>query len=76
MTLVIEIDRLIPISVFKELYEIGRANTLDEHTRIAREALKAGGASDSMVDDLINSSINNLIEQGVAEPSRIPWYSK
>ena len=47
--------------LFKELYESGRPNTLEEHTRIAREALKAGGASDSMIDDLINASLKNLL---------------
>ena len=62
--------------LFKELYESGRPNTLEEHTRIAREALKAGGASDSMIDDLINASLRNLREQGVTSPTRIPWYSK
>ena len=62
--------------LFKELYESGRPNTLEEHTRIAREALKAGGASDSMIDDLINASLKNLSEQGVTAPTRIPWYSK
>ncbi len=58
--------------LFKELYESGRPNTLEEHTRIAREALKAGGASDS----IINASLRNLREQGVTAPTRIPWYSK
>ena len=58
--------------LFKELYESGRPNTLEEHTRIAREALKAGGASDSMIDDLINASLRNLREQGVTAPTRIP----
>ncbi len=62
--------------LFKELHESGRANTLDEHTRIAKEVLKAGGASDSMIDDLINASLENLKEQGVTAPTRIPWYSK
>lgn len=62
--------------LFKELYESGRANTLEEHTRIAREALKAGGASESQIDELIRNSLNNLKEQGVTNPSRIPWYSK
>ena len=62
--------------LFKELYESGRPNTLEEHTRIAREALKAGGASDSMIDDLINASLRNLREQGVTALTRIPWYSK
>ena len=59
--------------LFKELYESDRPNTLEEHTRIAREALKA---SDSMIDDLINASFKNLSEQGVTAPTRIPWYSK
>lgn len=62
--------------LFKELYESGRPNTLDEHTRIAREALKAGGASESMIDDVIKASLNNLKEQGVTTPTRISWYSK
>ncbi len=62
--------------LFRELYKSGRANTLKEHTRIAREALKAGGASDSMIDDLINASLSNLKRQGVSQPTRIPWYSK
>ena len=62
--------------LFKELYESGRPNTLEEHTRIAREALEAGGASKSQIDELIRNSLNNLKEQGVTKPSRIPWYSK
>ena len=62
--------------LFKELYESGRPNTLEEHTRIAREALKVGGVSDSMIDDLINALLKNLSEQGVTAPTRIPWYSK
>ncbi len=62
--------------LFKELYESGRQNTLDEHTRIAREALKAGGAYDNLINDLIDASLANLTEQGVTQPTRIPWYSK
>ena len=62
--------------LFKELYESGRPNTLEEHTRIAKEALKAGGANDSMIDDLIQASLSNLEKQGVNQPTRIPWYSK
>ena len=62
--------------LFKELYESGRPNTLEEHTRIAREALEAGGASKSQIDELITNSLNNLKEQGVINPTRIPWYSK
>ena len=62
--------------LFKELYESGRTNTLEEHTRIAKEALKAGGANNSMIDDLVSQSLFNLSEQGVTQPTRIPWYSK
>ena len=62
--------------LFKELYESGRPNILEEHTRIAREALKAVGASESIINDLINASLKNLSEQGVTAPTRIPWYSK
>ena len=62
--------------LFKELYESGRPNTLEEHTRIAREALRAGGTSESKIEEFIGDSLNNLNEQGVTNPSRIPWYSK
>ena len=62
--------------LFKELYESGRPNTLIEHTRIAREALKAGGADDKMIDSLISKSLENLSQQGVTQPTRIPWYTK
>ena len=60
--------------MFKELAESGRANTLAAHTQIAREALKAGGASQELIDALINKSLENLSIQGVTQPSRIPWY--
>ena len=60
----------------KSRYRSGRSNTLEEHTRIAREALKAGGASDNLINDLINASLANLKRQGVKQPTRIPWYSK
>lgn len=62
--------------LFKELYESGRPNTLEEHTRIAKEALKAGGASESQINELIGDSIKNLKDQGLTKPTRIPWYSK
>ena len=62
--------------LFKELYESGRLNTLEEHTRIAKEALKAGGATEAEASELINQSLQNLVEQGVTQPTRIPWYSK
>ena len=62
--------------LFRELYRSGRLNTLEEHTRITREALKAGGASDNLINDLINASLANLKRKGVKNPTRIPWYSK
>ncbi len=48
---------------------------MQEHTRIAREALKAGGAEEPLISDLVNESLRNLTNQGVTTPSRIPWYS-
>jgi hypothetical protein len=62
--------------LFKELYESGRPNTLEEQTRIAKEALIGGGATEEEADELINESLKNLKEQGVTQPTRIPWYSK
>ncbi|WP_319001364.1 hypothetical protein [Clostridium estertheticum] len=62
--------------LFKELHMSGRPNTLEEHTRIAKEALKAGGATDAQVNELTRKSIENLTVQGVTQPIRIPWYSK
>lgn len=62
--------------LFKELAESGRPNTLAEHTRIAEEALRAGGASDNLINDLIQDSLANLAGQEVSQPTRIPWYSK
>ena len=62
--------------LFKELFESGRANTLEEHTRIAIKALQAGGATLDEATQLVNRSITNLIEQGVKSSTRIPWYTK
>lgn len=62
--------------LFKELNESGRPNTLEEHTRIANEALKAGGATQKEASRLVQQSLKNLAEQGVTQPTRIPWYTK
>ena len=62
--------------LFKELAQSGRPNTLAEHTRIAKEALKAGGASQELADKLIGKSLENLAKQGVIQPYSIPWYQK
>ncbi len=61
--------------LFKELYESGRPNTLAEHTRIAMEVLKAGGANETLARDLVTQSLINLGMQHVNQPTRIPWYS-
>jgi RHS repeat-associated protein len=60
--------------LFKELKESGRPNTLQEHSRIAIESLKAGGATDMEARILVNQSEQNLKKQGVTAPSNIPWY--
>lgn len=62
--------------LFRELAQSGRENTLAEHTRIARESLKAGGASNEIIEPLINESLENLAIQGVTQPTNIPWYNK
>lgn len=59
--------------LFDELSESGRPNTLEEHSRIAREALIAGGAGEEMADGLVNQSILNLKNQKVEQPTKIPW---
>ncbi|GIO84678.1 hypothetical protein J25TS5_16100 [Paenibacillus faecis] len=60
--------------LFKELNESGRPNTMTEHTRIAVEALEAGGATREQARSLVAESLNNLRNQGVKAPSNIPWY--
>jgi hypothetical protein len=60
--------------LFKELAESGRTNTLAEQSRIAEEALIAGGASPTDAKILVELSLDNLAQQGVTVPSNIPWY--
>lgn len=52
---------------------VGRPNTLAEHTKIAVDALKAGGATTKEARDLVAQSLWNLKSQGVTSPSNIPW---
>jgi hypothetical protein len=59
--------------LFLELARSGRPNTLKEHSRIAVEAMKAAGASDSEARSLVAESLRNLREQGVRVPTDIPW---
>ncbi len=60
--------------LFKQLAQSGAPNSLAEHTRIALEALKAGGASPELAETLVNESLKNLAAQGVMQPTNIPWY--
>lgn len=59
--------------LFNELSKSGRKNTLDEHTRIAKLALIAGGATDKDANMFIDLALKNLKLQGVYEPTNIPW---
>ncbi|WP_217220385.1 hypothetical protein [Mucilaginibacter paludis] len=59
--------------LFRELANSGRPNTLIEQTRIAKEALMAGGATEDFANDLLKASLENLKNQNVTAPSNIPW---
>jgi hypothetical protein len=59
--------------LFKELEQSGKPNTIQEHTRIAVEALRAGGASGDLARNLVAESLRNLRNQGARSPSNIPW---
>jgi hypothetical protein len=62
--------------LFKELAASGRPNSLQEHSRIAVEALKAGGVDEKVARSLVADSLRNLREQGVRAPSNVPWKRK
>lgn len=51
----------------------GCSNTLDEHQKIAVDALKAGGTTTKETRDLVAQSLWNLRSQGVTSSSNIPW---
>ena len=61
--------------LFRELGQSGRPNTIQEHTRIAVEALRAGGATKAQAERLVDWSLRNLKAQGATQPTRIPWVS-
>ncbi len=58
---------------FAELARTGKPNTLAEHTRIAVEALKAGGADETLARTLVARSLAALRASGVRVPTDIPW---
>jgi hypothetical protein len=59
--------------LFDELAASGKPNTLQEHTRIAVEALQSGGATRAEARSLAAQSLWDLRSQGVRAPTRIPW---
>ena len=59
--------------LFHELAASGRPNTLAEHTRIAVEALKAGGATEVEAKAIVSQALDDLGEQDITAPTRIPW---
>jgi len=59
--------------LFNELARSGRPNTLEEHSRIAIEALREGGATLAEARALVRQSLQNLMKQGVLNPTHIPW---
>jgi RHS repeat-associated protein len=59
-------------TLYAELRRSGRPNTLQEHNRIAVEALMAGGASREQAEALVVLSVLNLQAQGALHPTRIP----
>jgi hypothetical protein len=58
--------------LFYELAASGRPNTLAEHTRIAVEALKAGGATEAEARETVDQAFEDLRDQGILSPARIP----
>jgi hypothetical protein len=62
--------------LFGELARSGRENSLAEHTRIAEEALVAGGATREEAQALVQESLRDLAQQGVIAPTHIPWQRK
>jgi len=59
--------------LFRQLKASGLPNIMKEHTRIAVEALKAGGATEAEARALVAESLKNLRQQGVRQPTTIPW---
>jgi hypothetical protein len=62
--------------LYGELSKTGRPNTLKEHTRIAVESLKRGGATEQEARDIVSQGLQQLRKDKVLEPTGIPWYNK
>ena len=58
---------------FDSLADSGLPNTLKQHTRVAVESLRAGGATLQEARSLTAKALWDLRKQGVRYPTRIPW---
>ena len=59
--------------LYREFAKSGRPNTLEEHTRIAIESLVKAGAPREKAIIIVEKSVQDLIKQGITEPTTIPW---
>ena len=59
--------------MFDSLADSGLPNTLKQHTRVAVESLRAGGATLQEARSLTAKALWDLRKQGVRYPTRIPW---
>jgi hypothetical protein len=62
--------------LYGELYKSTRPNILQEHTKIAVEALKKGGASTKEARDIVAQGLLQLRKDKIKAPTNIPWYNK
>jgi RHS repeat-associated protein len=60
-------------TAFAALGASGKPNTMAAQSRIARDALMAGGVPLDEANWFLRESLRNLRAQGVTEPARIPW---
>jgi hypothetical protein len=59
--------------LYAELHHSGRPNTLEEHARIAKESLIAGGVNPRDAAALAHIAMAQLKGWEV-QPTNIPWY--
>jgi hypothetical protein len=59
--------------LFRELAASGRRNTLEEHARIAREALIKGGLTPRDARNVVTKALQQLHRWEITAPARIPW---
>ena len=59
--------------LFRELAASGRANTLAEHARIARQTLTEHGVDPRDAQNAVRKALNQLRSWGITNPVHIPW---